>query len=58
MLREAGLPVHKDSETAAKLREMQYLKTAIGRTGLLALAPILRRSSRDLWELQLLEEGG
>ncbi len=58
MLREAGLPVHKDSETAAKLQEMRYLKSTIGRTGLLALAPILRRSSRDLWEMQLLEEGG
>lgn len=55
MLRESGLPVTRDAETPEKLAELQYLKTAIGRTGQLALAPILRRSSHDLWQLQLLE---
>jgi RsiW-degrading membrane proteinase PrsW (M82 family) len=56
MLRENGLPVRRDAETPAKLAELHYLKTSIGRTGQLALAPVMRRSSQDLWQLQLLEE--
>jgi protease PrsW len=55
MLRENGLPVTRDAETSEKLTELQYLKTAIGRTGQLALAPILRRSSHDLWQLRVLD---
>lgn len=56
MLRENGLPVTKDAESANKLAELQYLKSTIGRTGQLALAPILGRTSHDLWQLRLLEE--
>lgn len=56
MLRENGLPVTKDAETAAKLTEMKYLRKTIGRTGQLALAPVLRRSTHDIWQLELLEE--
>jgi RsiW-degrading membrane proteinase PrsW (M82 family) len=55
MLRENGLPVTRDSETVEKLAELKYLKTAIGRTGQLALAPILQRSSHDLWQLRVLD---
>ena len=57
MLRESGLPVPRDAATAAKLTELQYLRSTIGRTGQLALHPILRRSAHDVWQLQLLEEG-
>ncbi len=35
-----------------------YLEKAIGRTGLLAVRPILRRSSRDLWQIYKLAEAG
>jgi len=55
MLRENGLPVTRDAETVEKLAELKYLKTAIGRTGQLALAPILQRSSHDLWQLRVLD---
>lgn len=55
MLRENGLPVTKDAETGEKLAELEYLQSAIGRTGQLALAPIAHRSSHDLWQLQLLD---
>ena len=55
MLRENGLPVTRDVETAEKLAELKYLKSAIGRTGQLALAPILQRSSHDLWQLRVLD---
>ncbi|HVS33098.1 MAG TPA: PrsW family glutamic-type intramembrane protease [Thermoanaerobaculia bacterium] len=56
MLRESGLPVPRDAATAAKLAELQYLRSTIGRTGQLALHPILRSSAHDVWQLQLLEE--
>lgn len=56
MLRESGLPVRHDPETRAKLEELQYLKNAIGQTGQLALAPLVHRTSHDVWQLQLLEE--
>jgi RsiW-degrading membrane proteinase PrsW (M82 family) len=56
MLRENGLPVAKDEESRKKLVELDYLKASIGRTGQLALAPILGRSAHDVWQLRLLEE--
>jgi len=56
MLRENGLPVPKDKESADKLAELQYLKSTIGKTGQLALAPILGRTPHDIWQLRLLEE--
>jgi RsiW-degrading membrane proteinase PrsW (M82 family) len=55
MLRESGLPVKRDEEVAAKLDELRYVKHSIGRTGELALAPIMPHSRRDAWELQILE---
>lgn len=56
MLRESGLPVRRDAETASKVAELRYLRDSIGPTGQLALAPLVHRSSYDLWQLQLLEE--
>ena len=37
---------------------MRYLETSIGRTGLLALKPVLRESARDAWQVYFLEEAG
>lgn len=56
MMRENGFPVKRDAETAAKLAELHYLSRSIGRTGELALAPVVHRSTHDLWQLQMLEE--
>ncbi len=58
LARESGLPMSVGEDARAKLRELRYLEGAIGRTGLLALKPILRRSSRDLWQIYKLEEAG
>jgi hypothetical protein len=55
MLRENGLPVKRDEETASKLAELRYLRANIGTTGKLALAPILPSSRHDLWQLQVLD---
>jgi RsiW-degrading membrane proteinase PrsW (M82 family) len=57
MLRESGFPVKRDSEVVEKLTELHYLKETIGKTGELALAPLLHRSPEDLWQLQVLERG-
>lgn len=55
MLRENGFTVKKDSSVDAKFVEMRYLGESIGKTGELALAPILYRSSREVWQLRMLE---
>ncbi|HEY5611728.1 MAG TPA: PrsW family glutamic-type intramembrane protease [Thermoanaerobaculia bacterium] len=55
MLRETGFAVKMDEEIAAKLLELRYLRKSIGKTGQLAIAPILHSSSRDVWQLTLLE---
>jgi RsiW-degrading membrane proteinase PrsW (M82 family) len=54
MLRESGLPVADDPDVADKLRELRYLKSSIGKTGELAVAPIVHGSPYDAWQLQLL----
>lgn len=55
MLRENGFAVKKDGTVDAKFAELRYLSRSIGKTGELALAPILHRSSREQWQLHLLE---
>lgn len=54
MMREAGFDPKPSADARAKLEEMEYLKGSIGRTGLLALSPFLHRSSRDLWQMNVL----
>jgi protease PrsW len=54
MLRENGFPVAKDAEVEEKLKELRYLKSTIGKTGELALAPLMHRAPADLWQLQVL----
>jgi protease PrsW len=55
LLRESGLDAVIDEETRANLAELQYLERSIGRAGRLALRPVLGLSSRDLWQIYLLE---
>jgi len=54
LMREAGFDVKSDPETQEKFDEMRYLEKSIGRTGLLAIEPVLHWSSRDLWQLYML----
>ena len=56
MLRESGFPVSKDAEVTEKLTELRFLKESIGKTGELALAPLLHHTPQDLWQLQVLGE--
>jgi len=54
--REMGFPVTSDPELPSQLKELNFLKTQIGRAGQLALAPLLGQSRRDVWELEQLAE--
>lgn len=58
MAREAGLEVPIGPDVAANLKEFAYLRGQIGRTGLLAMQPILRGSSRDVWQIAMLQDAG
>lgn len=54
--RAAGVEVPPDESLAANLRELDYLERAIGPTGRLAMHPLLRTSSRDLWQVTMLRK--
>jgi RsiW-degrading membrane proteinase PrsW (M82 family) len=56
--RQAGVELGIDDEVRANLREMKFLEGSIGETGLMALMPLRRTSSRDLWQLTRLKKGG
>ena len=55
LARETGLDLPADPEIRDRLTELRFLERSIGTTGRLALAPFLHVSSRDLWQLSLLE---
>jgi RsiW-degrading membrane proteinase PrsW (M82 family) len=58
LAREAGLETPVGEDVRSRLTELRYLEKSIGRTGLLALKPLLRRGARELWQVYFLEEAG
>jgi RsiW-degrading membrane proteinase PrsW (M82 family) len=54
LMRESGFDLPLDEETKAKCEELRYLEKSIGRTGMLALQPVLPMSQKELWQLQML----
>lgn len=54
MMRENGFEVAIDDETRAKFAELRYLQESMGRTGMLAIHPLLHMSQKDLWQLYML----
>jgi RsiW-degrading membrane proteinase PrsW (M82 family) len=56
MAREAGFDVKPDRDARDQLEELRHLEKTIGPTGSLALRPIFNMSSRDLWQVYLLEK--
>ena len=54
MMRESGFDVPVDDATRAKFTEMTYLEGSIGKTGLLAIHPMLHMSHKYLWQLYML----
>ncbi len=55
MMREAGFDAAPDPTVKDKLEELRYLEKSIGRTGLRALQPFVHTSTRDLWQLTVLD---
>ena len=54
LMRESGLDTPIDDETREKLAEVQYLERSIGRTGRVAIRPVLPMTSKDLWQIYML----
>ena len=54
LAREAGLEVAPSPEVREAFDELSYLERSIGRTGLLAMRPLLHWREQDLWELHML----
>ena len=46
----------QNKELKKKIEEMEALRKNIGKTGELAISPVLRRSTRDLWQFYLLKD--
>ena len=55
LLRESGYAAQPDPKVAARLEELKYLRKRIGQTGVIALSPLLRLGSRELWQLTMVE---
>lgn len=54
MMRESGFEVPVDAATHEKFAELRYLEKSLGKTGLLAIQPMLHMSHKDLWQLYML----
>jgi RsiW-degrading membrane proteinase PrsW (M82 family) len=54
LMRENGFEPPPDPEVEGMFDELKYLEGRLGVTGRLALHPLLRWSSRDLWQLHML----
>ena len=56
MLRESGFDEPPlDDELKAQIEELRYLERSLGKSGQLALRPILMATGKDLWQLQWLQ---
>jgi RsiW-degrading membrane proteinase PrsW (M82 family) len=57
LMREAGFDPQPSPDVAPKLAELKHLEKSIGRTGRLAIHPLVHTSHRDLWQIHMLENG-
>ena len=55
LLKENDLPLPMDPHIMDKLHELDQLKKQIGKSGILALRPVLRMNRSDLWALTTLK---
>ncbi len=55
MLKENGFTPIAESDTIEKLTELKALRKQVGKTGELALQPLIRIKHRELWKLSQLE---
>jgi RsiW-degrading membrane proteinase PrsW (M82 family) len=54
MMRQQGFRTEPEPDLEEKLEELRFLESSIGRTGRLAMRPVLKVRSRDLWQLYML----
>jgi protease PrsW len=54
IMRENGFDAPVDEPTKDKFTEMRYLEGSIGRTGLIAIQPMLHMNHKELWQLYML----
>ncbi len=55
LMKGEGFDIPLDMEVENKLSELSYLEKSIGKTGKLALTPIIHTSTRDLWQIYLVK---
>jgi hypothetical protein len=56
LMQQQGVPRDPDPQTGALLAELTELESKIGHAGVTALSPLIHVSTRDLWQLHMLEE--
>jgi len=56
MMQGTGFKVASDPDIKAKFKELKYLEKSIGKTGKLAIKPLLRGDQRDLWQIHHLSQ--
>ena len=56
LMRETGFKTLLDPDIKSKFLELEYLEKSIGKTGKLAISPLLHSSSRDLWQLYIINK--
>jgi hypothetical protein len=54
LMRQTGFDVPHDPRIGERFDELAYLEKSIGPTGLLAVAPVLHITDRELWQLNML----
>jgi RsiW-degrading membrane proteinase PrsW (M82 family) len=55
LARSAGIRIPPDGAVRANFEELRFLERSVGPTGKLALLPFMRTSSRELWQLTMLQ---
>ena len=56
LLKGAGFGLPADPEITEKFKELEFLEKSLGKTGKLAIAPLLHANTRDLWQLYMLDK--
>jgi len=56
IMKENGFPQKPDPEIEAQFAELQYLEKQIGKTGKLAIQPLLKLNNSDLWQLSMMRD--
>lgn len=57
IMKEYDFDLPTDPEIQAQFEELKYLEANIGKTGKLAIQPLLKLNNTDLWQLYLLQQG-